>query len=273
RVAISAPGKGEDITLVMGVNHERFDPRRHHVISNASCTTNCLGPVAKVLADAFGLRWGLMSTVHSYTNSQHIHDRAAADPRESRAGALNIIPTTSGAALALIKVLPELAGSFEGMAFRVPTPTVSVIDFVTELKSPATTADINASFERAATEEMRGILAVCRRPLVSMDFKGNPNSAIVDVPSTVVLDERIVKVVAWYDNEWGYSCRMADLAAYIAERERQLPEDRRIEQVVAAHPLSRGRQGAERLPAAIKSGASRRAAGLSPAVREASACA
>jgi len=219
RVLISAPGNDEDLTVVLGVNEEQYDPEKHQIISNGSCTTNCLAPVTKVLMDAFGIQWGFMSTVHSYTNSQHIQDRGTDDPRESRAAALNIIPTDTGAARALVKVIPELAGRFNGMAFRVPTPTVSVIDLVAELDRGVTSEEVNAAFREAAKGPLRGILDVCDKPLVSMDFKGNPHSAIVDAISTMVLKDRIVKVVAWYDNEWGYSCRMADLAAYISARD------------------------------------------------------
>jgi glyceraldehyde 3-phosphate dehydrogenase len=226
RVLISAPAKGEDLTVVLGVNEERYDPEQHRIISNGSCTTNCLAPVAKVLLDAFGLQWGFMSTVHSYTNSQHIHDRGAEDPRESRAAALNIIPTDTGAARALVKVIPELAGRFNGMAFRVPTPTVSVIDLVAEVDRNVTIEEVNAAFREAAKGRLRGILDVCERPLVSMDFKGNPHSSIVDSLMTSVLKDRIVKVVAWYDNEWGYSCRLADLAAYISARDLQQDHQR-----------------------------------------------
>ncbi len=221
RVLISAPAKGEDLTVVLGVNEERYDPELHRIISNGSCTTNGLAPVAKVLLDAFGVQWGFMSTVHSYTNSQSIHDRGTEDARESRAAALNIIPTDTGAARALVKVIPELAGRFNGMAFRVPTPTVSVIDLVAEIDRNATIEEVNAAFREAANGRLRGILQVCDRPLVSMDFKGNPHSSIVDSLMTLVLKDRIVKVVAWYDNEWGYSCRMADLAAYVAARDLQ----------------------------------------------------
>lgn len=219
RVLISAPAKDEDLTIVLGVNQERYDPALHRIISNGSCTTNGLAPVVKVLLDAFGIQWGFMSTVHSYTNSQSIHDRATEDVRESRAAALNIIPTDTGAARALVKVIPELAGRFNGMAFRVPTPTVSVIDLVAEVDRDVTIDTVNAAFREAATGSLRGILDVCDRPLVSMDFKGNPHSSIVDALMTLVLKDRIVKVVAWYDNEWGYSCRMADLAAYVASQD------------------------------------------------------
>ena len=219
RVLISAPATGEDATLVLGVNEGEYDPDRHRVISNASCTTNALAPVAKVLRDTFGLTWGMMSTVHSYTNSQFIHDRSAENARESRAAALNIIPTDTGAAQAVGLVLPELAGCFEGISFRVPTPTVSVIDFVCEVGRDVSAETVNRAFRAAAAGPMRGILDVCDRPLVSMDFKGNPYSAIVDTLSTMVVNKRIVKVVAWYDNEWGYSCRLVDMAAYLLARE------------------------------------------------------
>jgi glyceraldehyde 3-phosphate dehydrogenase len=219
RVLISAPAKDEDLTIVLGVNQERYDPALHRIISNGSCTTNGLAPVVKVLLNTFGIQWGFMSTVHSYTNSQSIHDRGTEDVRESRAAALNIIPTDTGAARALVKVIPELAGRFNGMAFRVPTPTVSVIDLVAEVDRDVTIDTINAAFREAAKGSLRGILDVCDRPLVSMDFKGNPHSSIVDALMTLVLKDRIVKVVAWYDNEWGYSCRMADLAAYVASQD------------------------------------------------------
>lgn len=226
RVLISAPAKDEDLTVVLGVNEERYDPELHRIISNGSCTTNCLAPVTKVLLHAFGIQWGFMSTVHSYTNSQHIHDRGTGDPRESRAAALNIIPTDTGAARALVKVIPELAGRFNGMAFRVPTPTVSVVDLVAEVDRRVTIEEVNAALREAAKGPLRGILDVCDKPLVSMDFKGNPHSAIVDSLSTMVLKDRIVKVVAWYDNEWGYSCRMADLAAYVSAKDIQQDQRR-----------------------------------------------
>jgi glyceraldehyde 3-phosphate dehydrogenase len=215
-VIISAPARGDDATLVMGVNHQSYEPGVHTVISNGSCTTNCLAPVALVLQEAFGIRWGLLTTVHSYTNSQNIHDRGTRDPRESRAGALNIIPTDTGAARALGRVIPALQGKFDGMAFRVPTPTVSVIDFVCELERPIVKEAVVAAFRRAAEDRMRGLLAVCDRPLVSMDYKGDEHSAVVDAAATMVLGDRIVKVVAWYDNEWGYACRLGDLAVYTA---------------------------------------------------------
>jgi glyceraldehyde 3-phosphate dehydrogenase len=215
-VIVSAPVKGDDATIVMGVNQDDYRPGEHRVISNASCTTNCLAPVAKVLREAFGLKWGFLTTVHSYTNSQSIHDRGGKDPRESRAGATNIIPTETGAARALGRVIPELAGKFDGMAFRVPTPTVSAVDFVCEVERPVTKGDVNNAFRRAASGDLRGILGLSEEPLVSSDYRGDERSAIVDGLSTMVIDNRIVKVVAWYDNEWGYSCRLVDLAAYTA---------------------------------------------------------
>src|SRR5579884_184819 len=222
QVLISAPAKGDDVTLVLGVNEDDYRPGQHKIISNGSCTTNCLTPVAKVLHSEFGLKWGLLTTVHSYTNSQHVQDRGTRDPREARAAALNIIPTTTGAAKTLPKILPALAGNFDGMAFRVPTPTVSAIDFVCETVQPVTVEMVNAAFARAARGPLNDILDICDQPLVSMDFKGDSHSAIVDSLSTIVLDNRIVKVVAWYDNEWGYSCRLSDLAAYIAKRDAEI---------------------------------------------------
>lgn len=219
QVIISAPAKGDDLTIVLGVNEAEYKPGVHTVISNGSCTTNCLSPVALVLKESFGLKWGLLSTVHSYTNSQPVHDRGKKDARESRATMLNIIPTTTGAAKTLPRVIPSLAGLFDGMAFRVPTPTVSVIDFVCETELPVTVEAVNDAFRFAARGRLRGIVEYCDRPLVSMDFKGNPHSAIVDALCTMVIDNRIVKVVAWYDNEWGYSCRLGDLAAYVARRD------------------------------------------------------
>jgi glyceraldehyde 3-phosphate dehydrogenase len=218
-VIISAPAKDDDIAIVMGVNEEQYRPGEHTIISNGSCTTNCLTPVAMVLKEAFGLKWGLLSTVHSYTNTQYVQDRSAKDARESRAGALNIIPTTTGAAKTLPRIMPELAGSFDGMAYRVPTPTVSVIDFVCETATPVTVDLVNNAFRAASQGRLIGILDYCDRPLVSMDFKGDPHSAIVDGLCTIVVDNRIVKVVAWYDNEWGYSCRLGDIAAYVARRD------------------------------------------------------
>jgi glyceraldehyde 3-phosphate dehydrogenase len=231
QVIISAPSKGDDITIVLGVNEAEYRPGDHTIISNGSCTTNCLTPVAYVLQEEFGLKWGLLSTVHSYTNSQYVQDRGAKDARESRASALNIIPTTTGAAKTLPRILPALAGSFDGMAYRVPTPTVSVIDFVCETEKPVTVETVNLAFREAATGRLRGILDYCDRPLVSMDFKGDDHSAIVDGLCTMVVDNRIVKVVAWYDNEWGYSCRLGDIAVYVAQRDRAagLPESTSVD--------------------------------------------
>lgn len=218
KVIISAPAKNEDITIVLGVNEHRYDPEKHHVISGASCTTNCLAPVAKVLHETFGIRRGLMTTVHAYTNDQQILDLAHKDLRRARAAAQSIIPTTTGAAKAVALVLPELAGKLNGMAFRVPTPNVSVVDLVAELERPATVEEVNTALKRAAEGELKGILAYTEEPLVSRDFNGNPHSSIVDALSTMVIEDSLVKVVAWYDNEWGYSNRVVDLAAYIARR-------------------------------------------------------
>jgi glyceraldehyde 3-phosphate dehydrogenase len=218
KVLISAPAKKEDVTVVLGVNEDSYDPQSHDIISNASCTTNCLAPVAKVVHDNWGISYGLMNTIHSYTNDQRVLDVAHKDPRRARAAAQNIIPTTTGAARALALVIPDLKGKFDGFSLRVPTPTVSVVDFTAQLEKPATAEEINEAFRSAAAERMEGILGVSDEPLVSMDFKGDSRSAIVDAPSTMVIGERMVKVVAWYDNEWGYSCRVADLVAYIGER-------------------------------------------------------
>lgn len=219
KVVISAPAKGEDITVVPGVNWDRYDPARHHVISNASCTTNCLAITAKVLHDRFGIARGLMSTAHAYTNDQVILDNPVhRDLRRARAGAVSIIPTTTGAAKAIGLVLPELDGKLNGMAFRVPVPTVSVVDLVAELQTPATAEEINAAYREAAAGPLKGFLAVSDAPLVSVDFKGTSESAILDAPSTMVVDRTLVKVVAWYDNEWGYSARLVDLVEMIGRR-------------------------------------------------------
>jgi glyceraldehyde 3-phosphate dehydrogenase len=218
KVIITAPAKNEDVTIVLGVNEEMYDPARHHIVSNASCTTNCLAPVARVLRDYFGIVRGFMTTVHSYTNDQVILDYPHRDLRRARAAALNIIPTTTGAAKALALVMPELKGRFDGYALRVPTPTVSIIDFVAELERQGSVDEINRAMKEAAEGRLKGILAYTEEPLVSMDFKGDPHSAIVDGLSTMVLGGTLVKVVAWYDNEWGYSCRVADLANFIAEK-------------------------------------------------------
>jgi glyceraldehyde 3-phosphate dehydrogenase len=218
RVIITAPAKGEDITIVMGVNDDKYDPAKHRIVSNASCTTNCLAPVAKVLFDNWGIRRGLMTTVHAYTNDQRVLDQPHRDLRRSRAAALNIIPTTTGAAKAVALVIPELKGKFDGFALRVPTPTVSIVDFVAELEKPTTVDEVNAAFERASQGRMKGILGITMEPLVSMDFKGDSRSSIVDGPSTMVMDGTMVKVVSWYDNEWGYSVRVADLAHLMATK-------------------------------------------------------
>jgi len=218
KVVITAPGKGEDITINMGVNQELYDPRKHTIISNGSCTTNALAVTAKVLSREFGIRRGFMTTVHSYTNTQRILDVVGENLREARAAALNIIPATTGAAKAIFLVLPELQGKMHGIAMRVPTPTVSIVDLVCELEKGVSAADVNAAFQRYAAEEMRGILGYTEEELVSMDFKGSPFSGIVDGPLTTVLGDTFVKTFTWYDNEWGYACRVADLVRYMAER-------------------------------------------------------
>ncbi|TCP69585.1 type I glyceraldehyde-3-phosphate dehydrogenase [Baia soyae] len=218
KVIISAPANNEDITVVMGVNHESYDPTKHDVISNASCTTNCLAPFAKVLHDTFGIRRGLMTTVHSYTNDQQILDLPHKDLRRARAAAENIIPTSTGAAKAVSLVLPELAGKLNGFSMRVPTPNVSVVDLVAELDKSVTIEEVNEVLKNAADNELSGILAFSDEPLVSSDYNGNPHSSIVDGLSTMVLEGNMVKVVSWYDNEWGYSSRVVDLAVYIAKR-------------------------------------------------------
>ncbi|MFD1674216.1 type I glyceraldehyde-3-phosphate dehydrogenase [Alicyclobacillus fodiniaquatilis] len=217
KVIISAPAKNEDATFVMGVNHETYDPQNHNVISNASCTTNCLAPVAKVIDDLFGIEKGLMTTVHSYTNDQQILDLPHSDMRRARAAALNIIPTSTGAAKAVGLVLPHLQGRLNGMAMRVPTPNVSLIDLTAQVKKSATVQDINGALKNAAEGALKGILAYTEEPLVSRDFNGDAHSSTVDALSTMVIDD-MVKVVAWYDNEWGYSNRVVDLATYIASK-------------------------------------------------------
>ena len=218
KVIISAPGKDEDITIVLGVNHDKYDPAEHHVISNASCTTNCLAPVVKVLMEEFGFRRGLMITVHAYTNDQALLDVPHEDKRRARAAALSMIPTTTGAAKATALVIPEVEGKLDGMALRVPTPDVSVVDLVAELETDTTEEAVNEAFRQAASGSLAGILDLCDEPLVSIDFTGNPHSSIVDGLSTKIIDGRLVKVLAWYDNEWGYSQRVVDLAVYIGER-------------------------------------------------------
>jgi glyceraldehyde 3-phosphate dehydrogenase len=218
KVVISAPAKGEVFTVVLGVNDSMYDPAKHHIISNASCTTNCIAPVVKVLHDSFGVSKGFMTTIHAYTNDQVILDTVHKDLRRARAAALNIIPTTTGAARAVTVVIPELKGRIDGMAFRVPTPTVSVCDLVATLEKPATVEAVNEAFRAAASESLRGILEYCDEPLVSSDFRGNPASSILDALSTMVLDGNLVKTVAWYDNEWGYACRTGDLCAFLASK-------------------------------------------------------
>ena len=219
KVIISAPAKNEDITIVMGVNHDKYDPSAHHVISNASCTTNCLAPIAKVLHEQFGIVHGLMTTVHSYTNDQRILDLPHKDLRRARAATLSMIPTTTGAAKAVSLVLPELKGKLNGFSMRVPTPNVSVVDLVAELEKSVTVEEVNAALLAASKEgSLKGYLAYCEKPLVSKDFNGNPHSSIVDALSTMAIDGSMVKVVSWYDNEWGYSNRVVDLAAYIINK-------------------------------------------------------
>jgi glyceraldehyde 3-phosphate dehydrogenase len=218
KVVISAPGKGEDITIVMGVNHHRYDPAKHHIISNASCTTNCLAPVVKVVRDHWGFKHGFMTTVHSYTNDQQILDLPHKDLRRARAAALSIIPTTTGAARATSLVLPELKGKIDGISLRVPTPDVSIVELAAEVERPASADAVNGAFREAACSSLKGILAVSDEPLVSADFIGNLYSSVVDAPSTTVIDGTFVHVSSWYDNEMGYSARCVDLLAYIAGR-------------------------------------------------------
>ncbi|RLA85557.1 MAG: type I glyceraldehyde-3-phosphate dehydrogenase [Deltaproteobacteria bacterium] len=217
KVVISAPAKNPDITVVLGVNHEKYDPSSHHIISNASCTTNCLAPVVKVLHDNFGIKRGLMTTVHAYTNDQRILDLTHRDLRRARAAALSMIPTTTGAAVAIGEVIPELKGKLNGMAIRVPTPNVSLVDFVAELDKGATVEEVNRAFKEAAEGTLKGILGYTEEPLVSVDFNGNSLSAVVDGLSTMVID-KMVKVLAWYDNEMGYSTRIVELLQYIAKK-------------------------------------------------------
>jgi glyceraldehyde 3-phosphate dehydrogenase len=220
KVIISAPGKGEVFTVVLGVNEEMYDPAQHHIISNASCTTNGLAPVAKVLFEEFGIEKGLLTTVHAYTNSQHLLDLQAKDLRDARAAALNIVPSDTGAARAVGLVIPELKGKFGGMAFRVPVPTVSAIDFTVVLSRDTTTDEINAAMKRYADGRMQGILGYVEEPLVSSDLRGDPRSSIFSALETMVIGGNLAKVVAWYDNEWGYAVRVADLVNYIAARAR-----------------------------------------------------
>ena len=218
KVIISAPAKNEDITLVLGVNDKSYKPKEHHVISNASCTTNCLAPAAKVLNDNFKIKRGLMTTVHSYTNDQKLLDLPHKDLRRARAAALSIIPTSTGAAKAIGLVLPELKGKLDGVSLRVPTPNVSIVDLVAEVEKPTSKEEINAAVEKAASGPLRGILQYVTEPLVSIDFRGNSHSSIFDAGYTNVVDGTLVKIFSWYDNEWGYSCRVVDLIRYIAEQ-------------------------------------------------------
>ncbi len=218
KAIITAPATNEDITLVLGVNDSNYDPRKHHIVSNASCTTNCLAPVAKVVHDSFGIERGLMTTTHAYTNDQRILDLMHKDLRRARAAAINIVPTSTGAAKAIGLVMPELKGKLHGLSLRVPTSTVSIVDLVVDLKKAATVEAVNDSLKQAADGKMNGILAYCDEPLVSSDFRGNSASSIVDSLSTVVLEGKMAKILSWYDNEWGYSCRVGDVAELMAEK-------------------------------------------------------
>lgn len=218
KVLITAPGKQEDVTIVLGVNEDLYDPETHHVISNASCTTNCLAPVVKVILDSFGIRKGLMTTIHAYTNGQVMLDMPHKDLRRGRAAAMSMIPTTTGAARATAKVIPELEGKIDGMAIRVPTPDVSLVDFTAEIEKETTAEEVNATLKAAADGPLKGILYVSDEPLVSIDYTGDSNSSIVDALSTAVMGGNLLKVLAWYDNEWGYSERVVDLAKYVGDR-------------------------------------------------------
>ena len=218
KVIISAPAKNEDITIVLGVNEDKYDPAAHNIISNASCTTNCLAPVAKVIHEKFGIRNAQMTTIHSYTNDQQLLDLPHKDLRRARAAALNMIPTSTGAAKAVALVLPELKGKFDGISVRVPTPNVSLVDVVIEVEKETTTEEVNKALKDAANEELAGILAFSEEPLVSSDFKQNSNSSIVDAEYTKVIGGNMIKILSWYDNEWGYSCRVRDLVKYIADK-------------------------------------------------------
>jgi len=219
KVIISAPAKGEDLTIVMGVNQDKYDPKKHHVVSNASCTTNCLAPVAKVLVDSFGVVKGQMTTIHSYTNDQKILDLPHKDLRRARAAAVSMIPTSTGAAKAIYLAVPELKGKLDGVAIRVPTPNVSLVDLTVQLEKSASAEEINAAFKKAADGPMKGVLAVTDEPLVSIDFRGNSHSSIVDAPLTKVVDGSLAKVFSWYDNEWGFSCRVKDLLQFMSRKD------------------------------------------------------
>jgi glyceraldehyde 3-phosphate dehydrogenase len=218
KVIISAPAKNEDITVVLGVNGDRYDPRQHHIVSNASCTTNCLAPVAKVIHDSFGIEAGLMTTIHSYTSDQRLLDAPHKDLRRARAATLSVIPTSTGAATAMALVMPELKGKFHGISLRVPTPNVSLVDLAVTTRDAVSAETINEALREAAASDLKGILAVTEEELVSSDFKGNPYSSIVDAPLTMVIGDRHGKVFAWYDNEWGYSCRVVDLTVFMGDR-------------------------------------------------------
>jgi glyceraldehyde 3-phosphate dehydrogenase len=218
KVIISAPAKGEDITIVMGVNEDKYDPAKHHIISNAFCTTNCIAPVVKILYDSFGVTRGLLTTAHSYTNDQRLLDQFHRDLRRARSAALSIIPTSTGAARAVTLVIPELAGKLHGIALRVPTPTVSICDFVADLNKEVTEKEVNEAFKNTASGPLKGIVEYCQEPLVSIDFKGNPASSIVDAENTMVIEGSMVKVLSWYDNEWGYSNRVIDLISLMVSK-------------------------------------------------------
>ena len=218
KVIISAPAKGEDVTIVLGVNEQMYDPANHHIISNASCTTNCLAPVAKVIHEKFGIKNALMNTIHSYTNDQQLLDLPHKDLRRARAAALSMIPTSTGAAKAVALVIPELKGKFDGISVRVPTPNVSLVDVVMNVEKETSTEGVNTVLKDAANAELKGILAFSEEPLVSIDFRGNPNSSIVDAENTKVIGGTAIKILAWYDNEWGYSCRVRDLVRFIAAK-------------------------------------------------------
>ncbi|MCU1289988.1 MAG: glyceraldehyde-3-phosphate dehydrogenase [Acidobacteria bacterium] len=218
KVIISAPAKDEDVTIVLGVNEKMYDPAKHNIISNASCTTNCLAPVAKVIHEKFGIKNALMNTIHSYTNDQQLLDLPHKDLRRARAAALSMIPTSTGAAKAVALVIPELKGKFDGISVRVPTPNVSLVDVVMNVEKETSTEEVNQVLKDAANGELKGILAFSEEPLVSIDFKGNPNSSIVDAENTKVIGGTCIKILSWYDNEWGYSCRVRDLVKYVAEK-------------------------------------------------------
>ncbi|HEV7646243.1 MAG TPA: type I glyceraldehyde-3-phosphate dehydrogenase [Pyrinomonadaceae bacterium] len=218
KVVISAPAKGEDVTIVLGVNENMYDPANHHIISNASCTTNCLAPVAKVIHEKFGIKNALMNTIHSYTNDQQLLDLPHKDLRRARAAALSMIPTSTGAAKAVALVIPELKGKFDGISVRVPTPNVSLVDVVINVEKETSTEEVNKVLKDAANGELKGILAFSEEPLVSIDFRGNPNSSIVDAENTKVIGGTAIKILSWYDNEWGYSCRVRDLIKFIADK-------------------------------------------------------